>query len=332
MPRWIRRVGAAPLLSDLVGAIGGRLDGCGGDLPISDVGPIDAGGSVALAAAWDPRSARAAATSRARVLLTNETLGARLAGRPLWIHPRPRRALRGVLDRLYEPAPVTGPWRSGAGGALIHVEAAVDPAAVLSPGVVIGPGAVVGAGVEIGPNATILHDVRIGEGVSIGPSCVIGADGFGIDAAPGEVDPEPIQHVGSVEIGRRASLGALVVVARGTLGATRIGDHARIDAHVQVGHNVRIGDGCIVCAQVGIGGSASIGDGVWIGGQAGIADHCRIGNHARIAAQSGVIGDVPPGATYGGTPAVEHSEWMRGAARVHRELGRRARPGAKEDG
>jgi len=188
----------------------------------------------------------------------------------------------------------------------------------LGPGCAIGPGTSIGEDVEIGANAVILHDVRIGAGSVIGPGCVVGADGFGLDAQPGTLEPEPIPHVGTVEIGERVGLGALVVVARGTLGATRVGDRCRIDAHVQVGHNVRVGRGCVLSAQVGVGGSTRIGDGVWIGGQAGIADHCRIGDFARIAAQSGVIGDVPARATYGGTPAVEHGAWMRAAARAHR--------------
>jgi UDP-3-O-[3-hydroxymyristoyl] glucosamine N-acyltransferase len=172
--------------------------------------------------------------------------------------------------------------------------------------------------VRVGPGAIVVCDARVGAGSAIGPGCVVGAEGFGLDAAAGDLAPEALPHVGSVAIGRRVTLAALVVVARGTLGATAIGDGTQIDAHVQVGHNVRIGRGCVLCAQVGIGGSTRVGDGVWIGGQAGIADHCLVGDGARIAAQSGVIGDVPAGAVWGGTPAVPHAAWMRGAAAARR--------------
>jgi UDP-3-O-[3-hydroxymyristoyl] glucosamine N-acyltransferase len=171
----------------------------------------------------------------------------------------------------------------------------------------------------------VAHDVRIGANVSIGPRSVVGADGFGLDAAHGELTPEPLPHVGSVDVGDDVSLGASVVVARGTLGTTSIGRGTKVDAQVQIGHNVRIGRGCVICAQVGLGGSARVGDGVWIGGQAGIADHCRVGDRARLAAQSGVIGDVPADAVFGGTPAVPHATWMRGAA----ELNRLARGGKR---
>lgn len=319
MSRWIRRRGVAPPIGELVGALGGRFEACCADLAIDSVGAIDADATPALAPLWDARAVAAAVRSAARVLLVDERLADRAANRARWIHPRPRRAWRGVIERLYARDRTGWPRRRSRGGAWVHPDADVHRTAVLAPGAIVCAGATIGERVEVGPNATILHDVTIGARSTVGPSCVVGAEGFGLDAEQGDLDPEPIPHIGSVEIGERVGLGALVVVARGTIGPTCIGGGTRIDAHVQVGHNVRIGRGCILCAQVGVGGSTTIGDGVWIGGQAGIADHCRVGDGARIAAQSGVIGDIPAGAVYGGTPAVEHAAWMRGVARLHRE-------------
>ena len=60
--------------------------------------------------------------------------------------------------------------------------------------------------------------------------------------------------------------------------------------------------------------------GVLVGGQVGIADHVTVGDGARIAAKSGVIGDVPPGITVAGYPAVPHSRWLRALARSYRGL------------
>ena len=51
-----------------------------------------------------------------------------------------------------------------------------------------------------------------------------------------------------------------------------------------------------------------------MGGQAGIADHVTIGDGARIGASAGVIGDVAPGATVAGYPAVARGLWLRATA------------------
>jgi UDP-3-O-[3-hydroxymyristoyl] glucosamine N-acyltransferase len=58
-----------------------------------------------------------------------------------------------------------------------------------------------------------------------------------------------------------------------------------------------------------------------MGGQVGIADHVTIGDGARIAAKSGVIGDVAPGETVAGYPAVKRMKWLRGLARLYRAEG-----------
>jgi UDP-3-O-[3-hydroxymyristoyl] glucosamine N-acyltransferase len=122
-------------------------------------------------------------------------------------------------------------------------------------------------------------------------------------------------------------IGPLSTVDAGTLAPTRIRRGAKLDAHVHVGHNTEIGEGAIIAAQCGFAGSVKIGRGVLVGGQAGIADHVVVGDGARIAGKSGVIGDVPPGATVAGYPAVPRMRWLRalavlyGAIRPGREGG-----------
>jgi len=325
MQRWIRRPGPVPTVGELARTLGGRLVRCPSDLPLESLGPTDAPAPVTLAPLWHERAVSDVAECRARVLLADAAFAARVAdeaagrGIALWIHARPRQALRGVIERLYEG---TDPWAGAElierNGARVHPAAQVHETVRLGPGALVGAGASLAAGVRVGAGALVLHDVTVAEGASIGPGCVVGAEGFGLDAVHGDLSPAALPHVGTVELGPRVALGALVVVARGTLGPTVIGEGTRVDAHVQVGHNVRIGRGCVISAQVGFGGSTRVGDGVWIGGQAGIADHCRIGDRARLAAQSGVIGDVPADAIWGGTPAVAHARWMRGAATLLR--------------
>jgi UDP-3-O-[3-hydroxymyristoyl] glucosamine N-acyltransferase len=55
-----------------------------------------------------------------------------------------------------------------------------------------------------------------------------------------------------------------------------------------------------------------------IGGQAGFSGHITIGAGARISAQAGVMGDVPPGVTVGGSPAVPQKQFFRQIALLHR--------------
>ena len=52
-----------------------------------------------------------------------------------------------------------------------------------------------------------------------------------------------------------------------------------------------------------------------VGGQVGVTDHAHIGAGARIAAKSGVIGDIPPGSTVAGFPAISRWRWLRAMAR-----------------
>jgi UDP-3-O-[3-hydroxymyristoyl] glucosamine N-acyltransferase len=127
----------------------------------------------------------------------------------------------------------------------------------------------------------------------------------------------PVPQLGGVVIEDDVSIGPLCTVDAGTLGPTRVGRAAKLDAHVHVAHNVDVGEGCIVAAQSGFAGSVVLGKGTLVGGQVGIADHVVVGAGARIAAKSGVIGDVPPGAVVAGYPAVPRVRWLRALARLY---------------
>jgi UDP-3-O-[3-hydroxymyristoyl] glucosamine N-acyltransferase len=113
-----------------------------------------------------------------------------------------------------------------------------------------------------------------------------------------------INSIGTVVIGDDVEIGANTAIDRGTISATRIGSHSKIDNLVQIGHNVRIGEGCMICGQVGIAGSAVVGDRVVLAGQVGIADHVTIGNDAVVGAKSAVGTDVAPRTVVMGIPAM----------------------------
>lgn len=164
----------------------------------------------------------------------------------------------------------------------------------------------------IGAGVHVLPRVRIGKNVRIHPGAVIGAPGFG------HVATRSIPQLGGVVIEDDVEIGALCTIASGTLAPTIIRRGAKLDAQVHVGHNCEVGEHTLIAAQTGIAGSVVIGRGVLIGGQVGIADHVVIGDGARIAAKSGVIGDVAPGETVAGYPAVKRMKWLRGLARLYR--------------
>jgi UDP-3-O-[3-hydroxymyristoyl] glucosamine N-acyltransferase len=211
--------------------------------------------------------------------------------------------------------------------AWIHDHAAWAMAELLDEAVVADVAPIVGAACSIAPSAKLGPRVVLGARVVIGEGAVIGHPGFGWAAgADGRVRAVP--QLGGVVIEDDVAIGPLSTVDAGTLAPTRIRRGAKLDAHVHVGHNVDIGEGTLVAAQCGFAGSVVIGRGVRIGGQAGIADHVTVGDGASIAAKSGVIGDVPPGATVAGYPAVPRVLWLRALAALY--SGARARGRARE--
>jgi UDP-3-O-[3-hydroxymyristoyl] glucosamine N-acyltransferase len=120
-----------------------------------------------------------------------------------------------------------------------------------------------------------------------------------------------VPQVGRVIIQDDVEIGASTTVDRGATRDTIIGEGTKIDNLVQIGHNVVIGRHCIIVAQTGISGSARLDDYVVLGGQVGVVGHVRIGEGAQIAASSNIVGDVPPGVKWGGSPAKPIRDWFR---------------------
>lgn len=224
----------------------------------------------------------------------------------------------------------------------------VSPAArigqdvVLGPGVVIGPGAEIGDRVRIGANTVIGPGVAIGQACEIGsnvsishayigdrvtilPGAAIGQPGFGLASSPaGHVK---IPQLGRVIIQDGVEIGAATTIDRGALGDTVIGEGAKIDNLVQIGHNVQIGRHVVLVSQVGIAGSSTVADYSVLGGQVGIADHVRIGPGSRLAARSAMVSgqEIEGSQDYGGVPAKPVREWLREIHAVSQLARRRKR-------
>jgi UDP-3-O-[3-hydroxymyristoyl] glucosamine N-acyltransferase len=280
---------AARVISRVVEAWGDRDAGC--LIPVLRVDAIDA------ALAGDA------------TLLVDASLAARVPAGRRWVHANAAWALAGVLSPL-APRP-----RDERDRALIEPGAVIATSASIGAFAIVRAGAVVGEGSVIEPHATVFPGVTIGARVIVGAGAVIGRPGFGWAVGPGN-DVRAMPQLGGVVIEDDVAIGANATIDAGTLGPTRIGRGAKLDAHVHVGHNARIGAGTMIAAQSGFAGSTRVGAGVLVGGQVGVADHVVVGDGARLAAKAGVISDVPPGATFAGYPAVDRLRWLRGMARL----------------
>jgi len=223
------------------------------------------------------------------------------------------------------------PERTFTGG--VHPTAVVAPSAQIDSTAHIGPHCAIGERVRIGartvlqggnfigedsklgddvnlfPNVTVYPRTEIGRRVRIHANTVIGSDGFGY-VQDGDIHRK-VPQIGNVVVGDDVEIGAGVMIDRGALGSTVIGQGTKIDNLVQIGHNVEIGEGCLLVAQVGIAGSSKIGNYVVLAGQAGVAGHLTIGNKVTVTAKSGVMHDIPDGEKWFGIPAQSDKQGKR---------------------
>jgi UDP-3-O-[3-hydroxymyristoyl] glucosamine N-acyltransferase len=202
----------------------------------------------------------------------------------------------GSLALVSESAAI-GPY------AVIGEDAHVGPGTQIGAHCVIGPGCWIGENCRIHPRVTLYRGVRIGNRTEIHSGAVIGADGFGY--ALDERRYWKFPQIGIVEIGDDVEIGANATIDRGSLDETRIGNGAKLDNLVHVGHNCQIGAHTIIAAQAGFSGSCFCGQNVVVGGQAGFGERCHLEDGAVVGGQAGVLGNktVRGGETVWGTPA-----------------------------
>lgn len=300
---------------------------------ICDVAPLDSAGPGQLAFCERPKFAAALAATRAAVCFVPPALaGSAPPSTAVLITPTPHLAFCAVANALYPDAGLlwdrTRPPLS-----------AIDPSARIGAGVVCGPGVFIGENAEIGDGTVIGPSTTIGRGVKIGRHCRvdanvtiayaylgdhvivmtgarIGNDGFGF--APSAQGMVKVPQLGRAIVQDRAEIGANCTIDRGAMADTVIGEGAKLDNMVHVGHNVRIGRHCVVAAQSGFSGSSVAGDFVVMGGQTGVADHVTIGDKAQIAARGGVTRTLAGGQVYGGFPAKPVRDWRRETATLSR--------------
>lgn len=190
----------------------------------------------------------------------------------------------------------------------------IAPSAFIAKDAIIGENCLIGNFVTIGKNCVIgdnavIHDrVTVAQNCKIGRNCVIqsgvtlGEDGFAYERKENN-DLEKFPHMKGIIIGDNVEIYANTNIARGSLTDTTIADGTRIDAMVQIAHNVKIGRNCLITGGTIIGGSAVIGDSCWTGLNCTIKNKITVGNNVIIGAGACVIHNVPDGDVVGGVPA-----------------------------
>jgi UDP-3-O-[3-hydroxymyristoyl] glucosamine N-acyltransferase len=244
----------------------------------------------------------------------------------------PRLAFARLVTLLYpepEHTPGVHPTAVIAAGVRVPASATVGPLAVIEEGVElgerswVGPGCILQRGARVGEETRLVARVSLYPGVELGARClvhagaVIGADGFGLAADGGSW--VKISQVGSVRIGNDVEIGANTTVDRGAIGDTVIGEGAKLDNQIQVGHNVIIGAHTAIAACTGISGSTTIGKRCMVGGMVGFAGHLTIADDVVITGCSLVSASIrEPGSYSSGMPTVPTRAWRRMVAHLRR--------------
>src|SRR5438552_2188395 len=315
--------------------LGAEFEG-DGEVEIAGVAPVESAGPADISFINSRKAAQQAEASAAGCLIVPMDFAG--PGRTLIRAASPRTAFARTIGRLHPPrqpepgihptAVVAATARIGE-GVSIGPHASVGEASSLGPGTAVGAGSRVGAGVVIGEGGllhagvTIYDGVRIGCGVVLPCGCVIVADGFGFVMEGGRYEKFP--QVGTVEIGDYVEIGANACIDRAALGVTSIGEGAKIDNMVHVGHNCSIGRHVVIAAQTGFSGGVVVGDYAVIGGQVGIGDKARIESGAVLGSGCGILTSkiVRGGQVVWGTPARPLKEYLTQLASLARLPGMR---------
>lgn len=308
-----------------------------------------------LAVAMDPRYTADLAKGNADCgLLARGTDWQALGLKAAVLVDRPRLAMAGLtalLDSGHDLNPGIHSTAIVDPTAKLAKDVALGAYTVIGADVVIGAGSrienhvSISRGAQIGEDALILSGARIGRNVRIGKRFVahcgvaIGGDGFSFVTTEkssvetvretlgdtGDQGPDQawlkIHSLGGVEIGDDVEIGANSVVDAGTIHPTRVGDGTKIDALVQIAHNVQVGRNCLLCGQVGIAGSTRLGDNVVLGGQVGIADNITIGDGVVAGGGTKILSNAPAGRALLGYPAMKmetHIEVYKAIRRLPR--------------
>lgn len=309
-------------LGELAALLGCELQG-DGSIEIVGVAPIEQAGPGELTFVANARYLRHLDTCRAgAVILSRDAPAAAVASLRA---DDPHLAFARAVEHFHVPlawphglhpsAQLAPTARVGSGASIgaftvIGEEVRIGHGAHIAPHVVIYPGVVIGDRFTAHAHVTVREGVRIGHDVVLHAGSVIGSDGFGY-LPDGKGGIKRLVQAGIVELEDGVEIGANTTVDRAMVGATVVRRGAKLDNLVMIGHGCEVGEYSMLAGQVGLSGSTRVGKWVRMGGQVGAAGHLTIGDGVQVAAQSGIDNSITPGATVGGSPAIDVRLWRR---------------------
>ncbi len=276
------------------------------DIIIHDVAPLDRAGEGDITFLQNPKYLESLKTTKATAcIISPKHLEKAPNNLAFIVSENPYYTYAKIAEKFYHKDNL---FFSISEFAYVDATADIGSLTVVQPNSFIGPNCIIGKNCVIHSNVTITNAI-IGDNVIIHSGARIGQDGFGYAFHNGR--HHKVQQLGRVIIENNVEIGANTTIDRGAGPDTIIGEGAKIDNLVQIGHNCKIGKHCVIVSQVGISGSTEIGDYTVIAGQAGIAGHLKIGSKVQVAAKAGVMRDIEDGGVVGGYPAVPIKEWHR---------------------
>ncbi len=311
--------------------IQGKLEG-NPDAKVSDVARIEEAVEGSLCFLSNPKYEEYLYTSKASIIIVNETLELSKPVQPTLIRVKDAYSGFAFLLEKYNEM-VSGGSKTGIEqpsfvaktaklGKDVYIGAFsyIGENAVLGDGVKVYPGCYIGRNVVIGAGSMFYSGVKIydecvlGSRVVIHSGSVIGGDGFGF-APLGDGTYRKIPQMGNAVIEDDVEIGANTTIDRATMGSTIIRKGVKLDNLIMVGHNAEIGEHTVIAAQTGISGSTKIGKNCIIGGQVGIVGHIQLADGTRINAQSGLSKSITTrNTTVNGTPAFDHKSSLKSQA------------------
>ena len=309
---------------------GGTTEG-NGDAAVTFFGKIESAEAGQLAFLANPKYEEYLYTTRASVVIVNESLKLKHAVTATLVRvPDAYSAFALLLEKyqqlktqllvgIQEPSYIHPTARIGE-NTFIGAFAYIGENVIVGNGTKIFPQAYLGNNVVVGENSIIhtgtkiYYDCVIGSNVIVHAGTIIGADGFGF-APQKDGSLKKVPQIGNVIIENNVEIGANACIDRGTIGSTLIKSGAKLDNLLQIAHNVEVGNDTVIAAHVGISGSTKIGKNVMIGGQAGLVGHIHIADGTKINGQSGISKSIKtPNTAVTGSPAYDYTAALRSQA------------------
>jgi len=190
----------------------------------------------------------------------------------------------------------------------------IHPTAQVGVQTVIHPETRIDEGVTIGSQCVIHRGTWVQAGSVIRDNTVIGVDGInayrGIDGRR-----RSFPHFAGVIVEENVEIGATVVIVRGILNSTRIGENSVIGNLSNIGHVADIGANVWMSVGCLIGGHTRIGAGATLGMGVAVRDNLEIGENAQVGMGSVVMKIVAANASVLGNPARVSAPIQAGPAR-----------------